>query len=205
MAIVTFESDPPAIWNLYSTIHGDLGFDIGANGGMTVMLLSPNFDRLVAYEPAVESWSVLNECPDNCEAVLAAVSDTVGEIELDERAVTRSMGELTTGNSMPNQWGDYIGVRQVRSVTIDSEAERVGDPDFIKVDTEGHEAHIIRGGIETIRRADPRLLIEVHSEENGDEIIDLLKGRITKVEHPFYPVGSRMRRNHYYILRGLTT
>jgi FkbM family methyltransferase len=204
MAVVDFQSDPPVIWNLFSTISGTLGFDIGANGGMTVDLLAPNFDRMIAYEPAVESWTALNDSPPNVEAVLAAVSDTVGEIELDERAVTRKMGELTTGNSMPGAWGDYIGVRQVRSVTIDSESERVGDPDFIKIDTEGHEAHIIRGGIETIRRADPRLLIEVHSAENGDEILDLLKGRVMKVEHPFYPPGSFLKANHYYLLRGLT-
>jgi FkbM family methyltransferase len=205
MAIVTFESDPPAIWNLYSTIHGDLGFDIGANGGMTVRLLAPNFERIIAYEPAAESWGPLNDCPDNCEPVLAAVTDQVGEVTLDIRAVTAKMGELTTGNSMPAQWGEYVGERTVRAVTIDSEAERVGDPDFIKVDTEGHEAHIIRGGIETIRRCDPRLLIEVHSAENGEEIIDLLKGRITKVCHPFYAPGSDMWKTHYYILRGLTT
>jgi FkbM family methyltransferase len=184
MAIVTFESDPPVIWNLYSTISGDLGFDIGANGGMTVRLLAPNFERIIAYEPAAESWGPLNDCPDNCEPVLAAVTDQVGEVTLDIRAV---------------------GERTVRAVTIDSEAERVGDPDFIKIDTEGHEAHIIRGGIETIRRADPRLLIEVHSEENGDEIIDLLKGRVTKVCHPFYAPGSDMWKTHFYILRGLTT
>ena len=202
--VVDFASDPPVIWEQFSTISGDLAFDVGANGGMTARLMAPRFGKIVAYEPAVECIDALTRCPENVEPVFAAVSDTVGEITLDVRAVTASLGELTTGDSMPGAWGEMEGHRYVPSVTVDSEAERVGaDPDFIKIDTEGHEAHIIRGALETIKRANPRLLIEVHAKEAGEEILDLLGGRFRKVTHPAYSAGSFLHESHYWLMRGL--
>ena len=203
MGVVDFASDPPAIWDLFSEISGDLCFDVGANGGMTAALLSPRFDRVVAYEPAVECVDALSRMPGNVEAVMAAVSDTDGEIALDVRDVTGKLGELTTGNTMPGAWGEVHGHRYVRSVTVDSEAERLGDPDFIKIDTEGHEAHVIRGALGTIARANPRLLIEVHDREAGDEIVGLLGGRFAKAHHPAYVPGSFLWENHYWLGRGV--
>ncbi len=203
MGVVDFASDPPVIWDLFSEIAGDLCFDIGANGGMTAALLSPRFDKIVAYEPAVECVDALTRLPANVEAVMAAVSDTDGEITLDVRDVTGKLGELTTGNTMPGAWGEIPGHRYVRSVTIDSEAERVGDPDFIKIDTEGHEAHVIRGGLATIARCSPRMLIEVHDKDAGDEILALLGGRFSKATHPAYAAGSFLYENHYWLMRGI--
>lgn len=202
MGVVDFASDPAEVWDQYSTLAGDLAFDIGANGGMTSQLLAPRFGKIVAYEPAVECVDALTRLPANVEAVIAAVTDAEGEVTLDVRDVTERLGELTTGGSMANTWGTCHGQRTVRAVTIDSEAERVGDPDFIKIDTEGHEAHVIRGGLATIARCNPRLLIEVHSKDAGDEILTLLGGRFSKVTHPVYRPGSFPYDNHYWLLRG---
>lgn len=202
--VVTFESDPPAVWGLYSSLTGGLAFDVGANGGMTAARLAEGFDRVIAYEPAVESYDTLcSQTPDNVEPVMAAVTGHAGEVQLDVRAVTSKYGELTTGNGLPASWGPVDAHRIVRAVTLDDEAARVGDPDLVKIDTEGHEVQVVKGGLEMIARRNPALIIEVHSEEAGLELLELLPGRWEKVSHPLYQPDWVEFRNHYWLLRGV--
>ena len=208
--VVDFASDPPAIWRMFSEISGDIGFDIGANGGMTSRLLAPRFGQIVAFEPANESYQHLcSETPENVIPVLAAVSNHSGEVELEERDKCIGMGELTTAGaglgdaSSGGPWGQVVGTRVVRCVTLDDMAAEYGDPDFVKIDTEGHEQAVIEGGLATIERANPRMLIEVHDAAQGAWILDALGGAFEMVRHPYYNPGGHKYQNHYWLLRGL--
>lgn len=208
--IVDFASDPPAIWRMFSEISGHIGFDIGANGGMTSRLLAERFGQIVAFEPAVESYGPLcSTCPENVIPVNAAVSNHSGEVTLEERDKCIGMGELTTAGaglgdaSSGGPWGQVTGTRVVRSVTLDEMADQYGDPDFVKIDTEGHEQAVIEGGLATIERADPRMLIEVHDAAQGAWILNALGGRFEMVRHPAYNPGGHKFLNHYWLLRGL--
>lgn len=203
MTAITFASDPPAIWDIFGRISGERAFDIGANGGITSRLLAERFDEVHAFEPAVESFNVLAErLPPNVTAHLKAVSDHDGTVTLDERAVLGRMGELTTGDTMVRSWGEQSGTRQVPSVTIDTLAEEYGEPDFVKIDTEGHEKAIVEGGLKTLNRG-CRLLIEVHSAENGEWIMRALDGPLTQVRHPGYTPGTDYFNHHWFLLRGV--
>jgi hypothetical protein len=47
-------------------------------------------------------------------------------------------------------------------------------PHLIKVDVEGAEALVIKGGMETLKRYSPYLLLEIHGPTNVDTIWDML-------------------------------
>lgn len=202
--IVDFASDPEVIWSIFQRISGERAFDIGANGGMTSRLLAERFTEVHAFEPAAESYDHLSAgLPEHVWAHKVAVSDHDGEVTLDVREVLGKWGELTTGESMAQSWGEHTGRRSVPCVTVDAFAAEHGDPDFIKVDTEGHERAVIRGALETIGRCDPRLLIEVHDREQGEWIIGAIGRTLTQVRHPAYSPGSPYYENHWFLLRGV--
>lgn len=203
MTAIDFASDPPLIWEIFGRVAGERAFDVGANGGITSRLLAERFDEVHAFEPAVESFNVLAErLPENVTAHLCAVSDHDGQVTLDERAVLGRMGELTTGDTMVRSWGEQTGTRQVPSVTLDSFAAEHGDPDFVKIDTEGHERAVVEGGLKTLNGG-CRLLIEVHAAEHGDWIMTNLDGPLTQVRHPAYIPGTEYFDNHWFLLRGV--
>lgn len=202
--VVGFASDPGVIWSLYPELTGTRAFDIGANGGMTARILAAGFTQVHAFEPAVESYDHLcSGLPDNVWPHQLAVSDHNGTVYLDERTDAAALGELTSGGSMAGSWGERTGRREVRCQTVDSLAAEHGDPDFIKVDTEGHERAVIEGALGTVARCDPRLLIEVHDAAQGEWIVQALGGRVAQVRHPSYAPGSDLFANHYFLLRGL--
>lgn len=49
------------------------------------------------------------------------------------------------------------------------------EPDLIKIDVEGAEELVLKGGLELLKRKKPVLLIEVHSPEIGERCYPLLK------------------------------
>src|SRR5262252_6663180 len=116
----------------------------------------------------------------------AAVSDLCGELTLAvaDRAVT--LGELVDPEIRPMEsWGRITDTRTVRCYTIDDAAAMFSEPSFIKIDTEGHELKIIQGGLDTLARCHPKLVIEVHDAFNGEEIVDLLSDYTFElVRHP---------------------
>lgn len=44
--------------------------------------------------------------------------------------------------------------------TLDLEAYKYGPPDFIKIDVDGYEYRVLRGGVETLGRSKPPILFE---------------------------------------------
>jgi|SRR5712664_274698 len=60
---------------------------------------------------------------------------------------------------------------QVQIETLDS---FLLEPDVIKIDTEGYEIPVIKGGMETIAHSKPVLCIETHDEKDSDIIQSIL-------------------------------
>jgi hypothetical protein len=67
-------------------------------------------------------------------------------------------------------------------VTIDQMARQFGPPSHIKIDVEGHEAAVLRGGADTLCDSSPLLFIELHTDmvfsEGGDPgaALDVIRG-----------------------------
>ena len=78
---------------------------------------------------------------------------------------------------------------RVKATTLDSivrklELKRV---DLVKIDVEGAELEVLKGGIETIHRFHPKIIVEVHEwlGVKGNKIIQLLKKYGYKLTHEY--------------------
>ena len=90
--------------------------------------------------------------------------------------------------SLISERGETDGVT-VRCRMIDTMAEELGAPDVIKIDAEGAELEVIRGGLETARGAHPTLVVEFSDEGMVDEAKAMLPN------HTFQFLGE----NHWLI------
>lgn len=193
------QTDPPAIWHLLENYEGVMAYDIGANIGQVARLLAPHFGNVEAFEPCLEAFDILTaETPANvcCHAV--AVSSLDGEVTLTESEYSIASGQLTTGRGL--NWGREVGQRAVPCVMLDTLIGTLEVPDFVKVDTEGHEVDVISGGSRLWAAFRPKLLIEVHDRENELMLRAMLEGfyRIDRIEHD-YLVDNPMGQDHFWL------
>lgn len=124
--------------------------DVGAHCGLWSMQLVKRFAKVHAFEPVAE----------HRDCFLANLADTdIGRFSLYHSALGDhdDMIKITTA---PTSSGDsYVdGSGDIPMHTLDS--FNLQDVDFIKIDTEGHELPIIRGGEQTIKRCKPVIIVE---------------------------------------------
>lgn len=196
--------DPPEIDRILTRFSGAMAFDIGANVGRTAATLAKNFDRVIALEPADESFEVLSRRMAQFPNVLClphAVSDKCEDIELVVASDKITTGQLVTSD-WP-EWGKVIERRAVPAVTIDALAETFDPPDLIKCDVEGHEVLVISGGLLTIDKHHPALYLEVHNADLGAQLRRLLDPHypdLHEVWHPHYKKTDWGLKNHYWLV-----
>lgn len=127
----------------------DVGFAIGTPGlfgvfeDAQIMLIEP----IAEMEPAMQAF-----CREHPKAryVVAAASDENGEKTFMAR---RSVGVSSFHAGLKT--GD-AEARQVRTVTLDTLVRDydLPGPFLIKMDVEGHELHVLRGAVETLKATD---------------------------------------------------
>ncbi len=153
---------------------GDTVLDIGAHAGLYSVLARRavgGLGRVFAFEPnartrhllsrnlGVEPLTLDDPLKRKRRVVLPyAASDRAGRARLSREASGMSAyGALTKSD------GD-----QVSTVTVDavSEAAAIRSPAFIKIDVEGHEAAVIRGGRATLAAAQDLLVLVEFNDGN---------------------------------------
>jgi FkbM family methyltransferase len=147
--------------------RGDLFVDVGANIAVYSLWASETEGvDVLAFEPssvthgrALENVE-LNGLTDRIRVVRKAVGSKGGLVR------------LTTGLDAVNQVidGDETDSEAVEQTTLDHElGHRV--PAIVKVDVEGKELEVLRGGQETISRHRPALIIEVNDVEGLTNVL----------------------------------
>ncbi|MFQ6016779.1 MAG: FkbM family methyltransferase [Kiloniellaceae bacterium] len=157
--------------------------DIGAHVGLWAMWLQRYFEHVHAFEPVPLFADIFpyNVTVENCTLHRAALGNAEGEVE-----VTVPNGQ--TGGAHVSLDGDHPGNKYATEGkevfcglpmrTLDS--FDLGNVDFIKIDVEGYELQVIRGGEATIRRWRPHFVIEQKGNDTAyghpkDAAADLLK------------------------------
>lgn len=201
---------------LWADAKGSVGYDVGSNMGQSVAKMIDVFGTVLAFEPAQESYGVLTgdwgEHPRvQCHQV--AVSDHDGELRLAIRQAPIMTGQLTAvdmpyhgehmGEPGMANWGSEIAQRHLPCKTLDTLVAETGKvPDFVKVDTEGHEYQALCGATDLLRDHKPRWLIEFHTQDLHDKCVALLESHgyeVETVRHPHYPEGSHMYWQHGWL------
>lgn len=202
-------SDPPELdhilWSGFS--KGKYAFDVGANCGQTIDVILKSWSEVVAFEPSVEAFAVLeSRYADHPNVGLCskAVSAVTGTIDLMAAPSKIATGQLVTHGTAGMEWSDdemANGVlRTLSCVALDDFCLRSGIwPTFIKIDVEGHEDRVLEGMFRLLGR-EPEMLIEVHSETLGERLAEMLRPthRLELIRHPHYEPGSLLSKTHFW-------
>jgi FkbM family methyltransferase len=202
--------DPPEVSErLWAGFSGDVGWDVGANCGQSVPVMRQLFRRVISFEPYQESFDYAKSQLPDAELYRIAVSDHVGQTELALlNGVQADTGQLVTPGTSGMEWdpGDWSGgnvtIRQVPCRTLDALALSLGEPDFVKVDTEGHELRVLLGGAGLLDGGKTSWLVEFHSPSLHDLCEQLLSEtghQVETVRHPHYAPGSPMWHQHGWL------
>jgi FkbM family methyltransferase len=151
--------------------------DVGAHCGLWSRPLASVFAKVTAFEPlqAHRDCFVKNVALPHVSLEPYALGDKPGYVSMD--SVPDSTGDSSV--SRPGKPPEDC-VHFAELATLDSFDLR--DVDFLKIDCEGYEAFVIRGGEETIRRDRPCIIVEQkkqHANKYGEEpmaAVKLLQG-----------------------------
>jgi FkbM family methyltransferase len=159
---------------------GEDAIDVGANFGGYVHFMQRHARRVIAFEPVPEFVHILRaKFGDNVVIEPIALSNRVGEAMLYIPVISgMKVGGCSSLSSVAAAGYEARDIIRARITRLDeSYAGTVG---FIKVDVEGHEQEVLEGAVETIRRCQPRLLIEIeeHLSPGGTEHVSALLGRL---------------------------
>lgn len=143
--------------------------DIGANRGIVSWMLSRRFARVHSFEPNAELGDFLAKVlPANCSLHRCALSDAPGASELalvvEGGVPIHGKGRILAAPEKDKQFE----VQPIKLETLDGQGLKgIG---LIKIDVEGHEEKVIRGGLETLRRERPVLVIEIEKRHTGKPV-----------------------------------
>lgn len=173
--------------------------DIGANIGNHSVFFSGFFSKIVAFEP--NPW---------VHQLLQINAQWSNRIECRSEALSDQTGQATIHFSFNNVGGGSLSSAHAeRSAQV--QTVRLDDLTFetpiklMKIDVEGHELSVIRGGSHTIQKHRPVILFEQHPEDfrNGcSPVIEAIQAlgyrRFAKLE--IRPAISRNRWKNWMVL-----
>ena len=163
---------------------GDCCFDIGANAGQYTFMLEKHAgsENIFSFEPIPENYASLNSIFKHCNVYSLAISDKNGKnnfkIPIINKTLFDTRGKLDLDFLEENETSSKI--IEVETITIDSfvKLKNIKKISFIKIDVEGHELNVLKGGVNSIKKFKPVLLIEIERRHHKFEIqviFDFLK------------------------------
>ncbi len=194
---------------------GDASFilDIGANVGQTSLWIAQHLNenkknyKIFAFEPHPTTYSkMLNNLGLNPGFKITPVNIGLGskssELELVEDCETNS-GGFRIGKITDSKKGIIIPIQTVDSFVVENQLSKI---DFIKIDVEGFEYHVLLGAINTLTKWKPTLFIEFCPEnlrKQQTEPEEIL-GFLTDLGYEIKDVNSNAKQTDLYTFEGMT-
>ena len=164
--------DPVLRWLRNQEAQYEVAIDIGAHHGLYARALAGTARTVLAVEPipalVAELRGVL---PERCRIIEAAMSERSGSailrVPLRQGLPDHALGSLEPGVL---RGAAYVS-HKVPTLRLDDLAARyagAGRVGLVKIDVEGHEAAVLRGGAKMLRTHRPVLLIEAEERHGCD-------------------------------------
>jgi len=169
---VYMDYSEPLTYRSMTNLTGAVFVDVGANVGGYTVRLGKRFGTVISIEPNQRAADVLEKNIElnrlaNVSVVRAAISDTTGEATLNVPA----SGKTTRSSIIESYDGGSSFL--VRTTTLDALLGGYDKIDLIKIDAEGAEVKVLKGGKQTLRKT-LKLVLELGSwsEREITEILD---------------------------------
>jgi len=150
---------------------GDVVFDVGAHYGYYTLLssaLAGPKGKVFAFEPSpgnipcLKKHLDINHC-DNVQVIELALSDHEGSARFDNNA-SSGTGHLSLDGQI-----------EVQITSLDAMSARLPAPNVLKIDCEGAEVEVLKGGEKTICSAKPAIFLSTHGDGLKKTCFDLLE------------------------------
>lgn len=142
----------------------DIALDIGAHVGLWTRVMSPKFSEVYCFEPMTEHrecWEKNTRGLVNVTMFPLALSDKPEQLPM-------TMPVNNTGHTHVARHDEPV-TETVEAVTLDSiKLPGSGKIDFVKIDVEGFETAVVKGGEQTLRRHRPVIIIEQKPNGNAE-------------------------------------
>jgi len=154
--------------------RGCNAIDVGVFWGAVAQKLQDYANKVWAFEPNPEQFEFLKRCKlPKVEVIKCALSDTVGYTQMRVPLTKTGHGTIEPNNTLYNE---KYKTHEVSCQKLDS--FRLKNIGFIKIDVEGHELSVLRGGQNTISRFKPNILLESNDryyKNHYHEVVKFMK------------------------------
>lgn len=179
----------------------EMFIDIGTHRGEWAKTIGKEYKKVIAFEPNEEARKKFEQVPLNTYLRKEALWDSAGERwlfsygETPHSSMIFECGGINTGKT--------ISKTLVKTTTLDIVTQDIETIDFIKIDVEGAEPQVIKGGMATLKKHKPTLIIENHTL-NGrlflESVMKQLGYTVTIVYHPFIAKDDLLRETHIWLV-----
>ena len=175
--------------------------DVGGNIGTFLCQFLDKCDKVIVFEPMLPLAHVIKRSIE---------FNRDKKITLIEKAVGDKEGKVLMQDNNNSRVTDikYPGsIVETEIVTLDEELAYLPKIDFIKIDVEGYEMHVLNGARKLIKQFRPVLLIEVHPmylehyNEPVSDIITFLEEHNYNIRYYSFMEEIRMTRANRLLSR----
>lgn len=165
---------------------GDTVFDIGAHKAGYLYFIKKQVGptgKVFAFEPQSNLFNYLTKLKalfnwGNVTLEHLALSNTSGQAQL--YLPTEEDGKASSpGATIAVDKGDtnFTSLEKVTTSTLDTYCGVHNcKPNFLKIDVEGNELNIFKGGVETLTKYKPKIIVEIESRHIGKEkVLDTIQ------------------------------
>lgn len=169
---------------------GDVVYDVGSNIGLYARFLVRCFGagQVVGFEPMTENFELLSLNVRHDPIVAArvrvlkvALGDTDGQaaLQIDDISSASAVLDSVTGGQASQSRRQYglaprtetVSVRRLDHLLAE---EKLPPPRVMKIDIEGAGALALGGARQTLERYRPKLAVELHGQDEGRAVWDIL-------------------------------
>jgi FkbM family methyltransferase len=160
-----------------------IALDIGARWGEWSRLLQKDFNKIYCFEPLSKRYKFINEncVTSNITLYGCCLGDKIEAVDMHGGCIfDKTLKDIKTKANRVDKISSQISVR------LDD--LNITDVDFIKIDVEGYELPVIKGGLKTIMKYKPIICLEQNGSEEKwrgsvkNEAMDFLLSIGMKVE-----------------------
>lgn len=143
---------------------GSVVVDIGAHIGTFAIPVAAITGKIIAFEPSPEAASFLSRNALQNNVTIQLINKALGSEKGNGTLVVHNVSNAGANTLVP---GGNIPI-----TTLDDEVEHA---DFIKIDVEGMELEVLRGGTRLIERVRPVVLFEVNLSQLRSHCVSIRK------------------------------